>query len=318
MDKEIGLLYLPPVDGMPEMEEGHVRRLRERVPSVDWRVCGDKEELARLLPDATAVLVWAFSSSWRDRAPKLRLIATPAAGREWIHAEPGPNLQIWHGSYHGELMAETIVGMMFAFARGIKDAFDRRGEVWPRAEIAGGLRAVRGSHAVILGFGHIGKWIGRLLVPFGVRITGVNRSNAEAPDYFAPGDKVVLMDGLDAALPGADHLILALPGDTGTDGIVDARRLGLLRPGAYVYNVGRGNAIDMAALEDALTEGRLAGAGLDVFPEEPLPADARIRTCPGTILLPHVSAFAPGYFDVYMRELLPRLEAMFNKSPSES
>ncbi|MCD8140813.1 MAG: hypothetical protein LUE17_13720 [Planctomycetaceae bacterium] len=311
--KNLGLVFLPPVNGLPGMEERHVAALRQRVPSVDWRVCADKDETASLLPDAVAALVWAFSSSWNGKAGNLRLIATPAAGRDWIHATPRDGLEILFGHYHGELMAETVLGLMLAFTRGIKDSLDRRGEVWPRVEVGSAMRPLRGSHAVIVGFGNIGKWVGRLLAPMGVRVTGVNRSNLDRPDSFRPDDRVIRLDELDSVLPEADHLVMVLPGDTGTDKLLDARRIGLLRPDAYVYNIGRGNAIDLDALTAALREGRLAGAGLDVYPEEPLPTDAPIRSCPRTILLPHVSAFGPTYFDLWMKELLPALEGIFGK-----
>lgn len=311
MGRDLGLVFLPAVNGLPGFEERHRRLLQDRAPALEWRLCGSKDELRRDLSEAAAALVWAFSSSWLATAPKLRLVATPAAGRDWVHVEPGPNLQVWHGTFHGELMAETLLGMVLAFTRGIKDCLDRRGEAWPRVEIGQAMRTVRGSHAVIVGFGHIGTWVGRLLSALGVRLTGVNRTNLERPDFFGPEDRVVPMEQLDAVIPEADHLVLVLPGDTGTDKLLDARRLGLLRPDAFLYNIGRGNAVDMEALADALTAGRLAGAGLDVYPEEPLAADARIRSCPRTILLPHVSAFGPAYFDVYMKELLPAVEGMF-------
>lgn len=311
MGRGLGLVFLPAVNGLPGFEERHLRLVQEHASSLAWRICGSKEEMRRDLPEAVAALVWAFSSSWLADAPKLSLVATPAAGRDWMHVEPGPDLQVWHGTFHGELMAETLLGMVLAFSRGIRDCLDRRGEAWPRVEIGQAMRRVRGSHAVIVGFGHIGKWVGRLLALLGVRLTGVNRRNLERPDYFGPDDRVVPVDRLDSLLPEADHLVLVLPGDTGTDKLLDARRLGLLHPGAFLYNMGRGSAVDMEALADALTAGRLAGAGLDVYPEEPLPADARIRSCPRTILLPHVSTFGPAYFDVYMKELLPALEGMF-------
>ena len=317
MERDVGLVYLPPVNGLPGVEERHLLRLRREVPDFDWIPCADRDEFFARLPEARVALVWAFGGDWLERAPKLQLIATPAAGRDWIHVQPGPALELLFGTFHGVLMAETVAGMMLAFTRGIKDSFDRRDETWPRVEVAGGMRLLRGSHAVILGFGHIGKWIGRILVSLGVRVTGVNRTDTARPDYFTPEDGVVTLSQLDSIMPEADHFVVALPSGAGTDNIVDAGRLGLLRREAYVYNVGRGNAIDMPALIDALEGGRLAGAGLDVFPEEPLPADAPIRRCRRAILLPHVSAFAPVYMDLYFDEIVPRLKGMARDSRAD-
>lgn len=318
MKKELGLVFLPAIAGLPGSEERHLETLAKEIPALEWKNCRDKDEFARLLPDAAAALVWSFSSELNGSAGKLRLLSTPSAGRELVRAEKRPDLKIVFGSFHGELMAETLAGMMLASVRGIRHSFApmRAGE-WPRREVGDAMRPLRGSHAVILGFGHIGKWCGRLLKPFGVRLTGVNRSSLDRPDYFGESDRVAPFADLDALLPTADHLALVLPGDTGTDGLIDGRRLALLPGHAHVYNIGRGNALDMDALCDALESGAIAGAGLDVFPEEPLPAEARIRRCPNVVLTPHVSSFAPNYLDLYVNELLPHLKGIFNRGGAE-
>lgn len=309
MTKELGLVFLPAAAGLPGAEAGHLERLAEGAPGVDWRWCRTKDEFASLLPEAAVALVWTFPEFLNERAGKLKILSTPSAGRELVRARPRPGLEIVFASFHGELMAETVLGMMLAFARGIAQSAEpmRAGE-WPRREVAEAVRPLRGSHAVVLGFGHIGKWIARTLKPLGVRVTGVNRSNLERPSFFGPRDRVVPVSRLDDELPEADHLVVAVPSDTGTDNLIDAGRLALLPAGAYVYNLGRGNAVDLDALREALVAGRLAGAGLDVFPEEPLPADAAIRSCPRLVMTPHVSAFGPNYLDLYVDELLPRLK----------
>ncbi|MDR1744694.1 MAG: D-2-hydroxyacid dehydrogenase [Planctomycetota bacterium] len=311
MSGAVGIVYIPAVNGLPGAETRHIDRLRRDCPVLDWRLCLDKDEVEVLLPRARAALVWAFHSRWSAVAAHLELVSTPAAGRELVHIDPRPGLRVCFGSFHGELMAETVAGMMLAFARGIRDCLLSGSAGWPRAEVGGAMRPVRGSHAVILGFGHIGKWIGKLLRPFGVRITGVNRADMTRPGYFTEEDRVIAIDRLEELLPAVDHLILALPGGGGTTGIIDARRLALLRPDAYLYNVGRGNAVDIDALAAALREGRIRGAGLDVYPEEPLPEDSPIRAAPNAMLLPHVSAFAPNYLDLYLDELSPVLEELF-------
>ncbi len=312
MTKPLGLVYIPQVNGLPGMEERHLAYLRREADRWDWRAAADKEDFARLLPDAEVALVWSFSAKLSDRAAKLRMLSTPSAGKELIRIAPRSGLEVRFGAFQGELMAETTLGLMLAFTRGIKDCIERKNRGWARAEVAQAMRPLRGSHAAILGFGHIGKWIGRLVKPFGVRITGVNRSDLTHPDYFEAGDAVAPLAELDSVLPDVDHLILALPGTTGTDRLVDAARLALLPRTAYVYNIGRGNALDLPALEAALKSGALAGAGLDVFPEEPLAEDAPIRDCPTAVVMPHVSAFAPNYMDLYVRELAPELRRIAN------
>lgn len=310
--KPTGLLYAPSRGGLPGIEDRHYRRLAAEMPGIDWRLCRDGEEFLAALPDAAAAIVWRFKREWLERGGSLRLVATPAAGKDWIDIRSRPGLDVLFGSFHGVFMAETVLGMMLAFTRCIKLSLDRQAvQPWARQEIAGAMRPLRGSRAVVLGFGNIGKWIGRLLKPMGVGITGVNRANLERPAYFGPEDAVVRVDDLDRVLPECDHLVAALPGEDTSANVVDAGRLALLPRGAYVYNIGRGNAIAMDALVDALRSGALGGAGLDVYDKEPLPVDHPIRTCPNVILMPHVSAFASNYMDLYLDELLPRMREVF-------
>lgn len=312
-NNNIGIVYIRGGKGMPGAEARHIERLRRDCPALDWRVCAEKTEAAALLPSARAILTWVFPEEWNNLATdNLRLVSSPSAGRELVRAHAAPGRVIRFGTFHGELMAETVVGLMLAFTRGIRDSLLRGNKGWHRGEIADGMIPLRGSHAVILGFGHVGKWVGRMVKPFGVRITGVNRSDMTRPDYFADGDRVVPMEQLDAVIPEADHFILVLPGDTGTTNIIDARRLGLMKPTAYLYNMGRGNAIDLDALSAVLAAGKIRGAGLDVFPVEPLGEDSPIRTAPNTLLLPHVSAFAPNYLDLYFEEISPVLKGLFH------
>lgn len=311
------LVFLPYVNGLPGMENRHFERMRLEAPDFAWVRVERKADFLRELPGARAALVWAFPREWSAAAAGLELLATPAAGRDWVDIAPREGLRLSFGSFHGALMSETVLGLMLAFNRGIKDCLDRRSEAWPREEVGRAMRLLRGSHAVIVGFGNIGKWIGRALVPLGVRVTGVNRRNLERPDYFGPRDRVIAMEGLDGVLPEADHLIVVLPGGDGSDGVIGARRLALLPGRACLYNVGRGNAVDMDALAAALEAGALRGAGLDVFPTEPLPEDAPIRRRPNAILMPHVSAFGPEYMDLFLDEFLPGLGGMLPGAPAE-
>lgn len=288
---------------LPEPDPDFLPRARGLAPGFDWVECRSEAEFLDQLPDSEIVLVWRFKADWMARARRLRWVATPAAGAEFIRVSPRPGLLVTHGTFHGAFMSETVAALLLAFLRGVKAWIDLQpGDPWPREALSRLMRPLAGSAACVLGFGHIGKWIGKRLKAFDVRIVGVNRSDMTRPDYFDDADKVVPVGELDAVLPGVDHLVLALPSDSGSDGIMDARRFALLKPGALFVNVGRGNAVDEGALADSLRSGRLAGAGLDVYREEPLPADSPLRGCPNAILLPHVSAMAPGYLRYFLDE----------------
>ncbi|MBO7688915.1 MAG: hypothetical protein J6V72_21220, partial [Kiritimatiellae bacterium] len=200
----------------------------------------------RALPEATHAICWDFNKAWFARAPRLRILATPAAGRELLptDAEMPPGVTRVNGAFHGVIMCETVLACIFAHARGLYRAYDfqRAGTLWPRAEMSPFCTRVAGTRAVILGYGKIGRVIGARLEALGVSVTGIRRRNA--------GELI-------PALRTADWLIVALPSDTGTDDLVGRRALAALPRRAVLVNVGRGNAVDEAALSDALRRRRI-------------------------------------------------------------
>ncbi len=296
------------------LDARQIRRLKAELPQARVVVCRDEAAFQRALPQMQVAMVWRFRPEWLPQAPRLEWIATPSAGRDYFQAAR-PGLELTYGSFHGRIMGETAAAMVLAVNRGLlanREA-QAKGNLWPRDVLGGVMRTLAGTHAVIVGFGNIGRWVGHYLKPFGVRITGVRRHPRAAPrpGYFEPGDRIAGMARLDALLPTADHLILVLPGTPETDGLMDAARLARLPPHAAVYNLGRGNVIDEAALARALARGRLRAAALDVFREEPLPAGSPLRTAPNTLLLPHASAISPEYLDLYLDEFIPLFREKF-------
>ena len=143
----------------------------------------------------------------------------------------------------------------------------------------------------------IGEALAARARPFGVRVVGVKHEPARRYDAGVAVDEVLGLDALDEALPRADHVCLTVPLTDATRHLTDARRLARMRPGAFLYNVSRGAVVDQAALVAALRAGRLAGAGLDVFEEEPLPAESPLWELPNVILTPHVAGATPRYYE---------------------
>lgn len=258
----------------------------------------------RELPAATHAVVWSFKKEWFARAPKLRVLATPGAGRELLptDAELPPGVVRVNGAFHGAIMSETVLAFIFAHARGLYAAYGwqraaaagapaEKGvdPLWPRGAMDPFCTRVAGTTAVILGYGKIGRTIGAKLAALGVRVVGIGRKNIAE---------------LKPSLRTADWLILALPGDTGTDNLVDASVLRALKRSAVLINVGRGNAVDEQALAAALKKRRLAAAYLDVFKHEPLaPGDPLAGDLPGLVRLPHASALSPDYLPLFFQEL---------------
>jgi D-2-hydroxyacid dehydrogenase (NADP+) len=285
-------------------QPAQAQRLQRLLPQLRVRICENEQALINALPSCDCAMVWTFKQEWLAQAPRLRLLSTPAAGHDMLSLSPPPQLRMVYGAFHGEIIGETVVGMLLAMTRGILPAATTFAELsWPRHELSGLLRPLRGSHVVILGLGHIGDWIGRLLKPFGVRISGMRRSLSKAaPDWFDEHDRIFIESDLDSVLPDADHVVLALPGTPDTTHIIDARRIGLLQKHCTLCNVGRGNAVEEKPLYAALEARRIAGACLDVFQNEPLPANSILKRCLNLWRLPHASAIAPNYLDLYVED----------------
>ncbi len=263
-------------------------------------IAGNEAEFRAALPGANIALTWQFRQDWFALAPQLCWIATPAAGKDYLAGlQPPAGVRITYGHFHGEFMAETVLGMMLAETRGIADSLRLPGP-WPRREIADRMTSLRGSHVVILGFGNIGQWIALLLQPFGVKLTGIRRR---------AGKGTLPVGELDRVLPQTDHLVVILPAEDDSRNLLDARRLSLLPRHAVIYNIGRGHCIDESALAEALNKEGLRAAYLDVFQQEPLPADSPLRTARNAVLMPHISAVAPLYLDRFVAEIIAAASA---------
>tara|TARA_B100000809_G_scaffold129087_1_gene127107 strand:- start:2785 stop:3726 length:942 start_codon:yes stop_codon:yes gene_type:complete len=287
----------------------HADFIETSLEGVRVKICRDREEFTASLSDSEIVLVWTFLQEWFAQAPKLRWIVTPAAGRDYFQVETPEGTSIDYCSFHGEIIAETVIGMLLAHCRGLRETdLLTRADPWPRRELATKLVPLRGARLTILGFGSIGTWIAKLAKPFGVRITGIRRQPGPSPEFFEDGDKVLGIESLDEALASTDHLVLSLPSGADTDHLMDARRLGLLPAKATISNIGRGNSLDEEALAVALDENRLAAAWLDVFHNEPLEEGSPLRSCRNAFLMPHCSAVSPNYLELFCEEFIEKFK----------
>ncbi len=286
--------------------ECNAEKVAAALPDFEIVVCNNSDEFKAALPDTYAAVVWVFKQEWFDLAPGLRWLITPAAGKDYFNVAPPDNVTLYYSSFHGQIMAETVLAMMLSAVRGILPAvWLLKKNKWPRAELANVMRPFRKSRVVIIGFGSIGTEIGRLAKLCGAYITGVKRNTEiPVPEYFTEEDKIISIADLESVLPDTEHLVLCLPGEKYTDNIIAAEQLALLPEYAWIYNVGRGNAVDENALCEVLNNNKIAGACLDVFKEEPLPDDSVLRAAPNLFIMPHSSAVSPEYMDLFADELI--------------
>lgn len=199
---------------------------------------------------------------------------------------PSPDVILTNSSgAYGVTIAEhlimvTLMLLRHASAYVLEAAAHRWGPVLP-------MRSIMGSTITVVGTGDIGTEFARRAKAMGAAaVRGVRRTKKAADPAF---DEIHTNDELDALLPDTDILALALPATGETKGFLSAARLALLPKTAYVVNVGRGSAIDQAALLDALNHDRLAGAALDVFEQEPIPAGDPAWTAKNLLITPHIS-----------------------------
>lgn len=199
---------------------------------------------------------------------------------------------------HAIPIAETVIGGLLYLLRGIDMAVEQQSEGrWDKSRFVATdsvLRELGACRILIVGTGGIGSEVARRAAAFGARCIGVRRRpQLGAPPGF---ERVIGPDALDAELAQADVVVLAAPLTSKTSGVLDAARIGRLRRGAIVANVARGALLDEEALAEAVASGRIRGAVLDVFRDEPLAADSPLWQLRSVLITPHVSPVSPGRF----------------------
>jgi len=252
-------------------------------------------------------------------APNLRWMHLPNAGID--HPVFGRLLE--HGvrltnssGVTAEPIAHSVIGALLALARGFPrwQAAQRRHEWAPHGQ-QHAPADLRGQVMLIVGVGAIGREIARLAQGLGLRVVGVRRRPHTARDHV---DALHTPSALPELLPTADWLVLTCPLTDETRGMIDAAALARLPTSAHVINVARGRIIDEPALIAALQNGRLAGAYLDVFADEPLPAHSPLWDLPNVIISPHDSAASTGNSARVSELFLRNLEHWFRDEPLEN
>jgi phosphoglycerate dehydrogenase-like enzyme len=192
-------------------------------------------------------------------------------------------------------MPENILGGIFAVAKQIPGIVRDQGDRKWRRRVNPPLA---GSTLGILGLGAIGAEVARKAAALEMRVIGTRMTAAPVPHV----DQVYGADGTDDVLAASDYVVLLLPSTPSTRGLVDAKRLARMKAGAWLLNFGRGDLVVDADLVEAVQRGTIAGAVLDVYRTEPLPAEHPFWTTDGILVLPHVGGLHPER-DVLVAEL---------------
>ena len=277
------------------MEKAEQAELLKKIPEVDYLLVGGRLPIGRaLLESATRLRMVQRSGVGLDSIDLDELKARHIP----LYVNPGVNAQS---------VAEHTVMLVLAVLRRLPavHATLKNGQ-WIKHELGIRNRDLRGRKLGLIGLGHIGLAVAQLLQPFGVDLAYYKPSRLDSSTEAGLNLRYLSLDDL---LGWSEIVSLHCPLNSATRGMLDARRLALLPPGAVLVNTARGALIDESALVEALHQGRLGGAALDVYAQEPLPADSPLRTLENVVLTPHIGGITRDAFTAMMNQAFSNILA---------
>jgi phosphoglycerate dehydrogenase-like enzyme len=290
------------------LKPDQTERLRGLVPAIEIRQAEkfNDAEFDELLDDSTEV-VYSFRvpKNIMELAPNLKWLQLLGAGCDHLQGNPLVDsgvLVSTASGVHATPIAEYVLAVILGFYRGLPKSYRAQYEkVWiPQGEHVLTSREFRRRTVGIIGYGSIGREVARLAKPFGVKILAVKRDPSQLaedgysephlgdPDGSLP-DTVYGIDDLEEVLSQADVVVLAMPSTVESKGMFGVKQFAAMKEGSYIVNIARGHVIDDDALIDALNNGPVLGAALDVFNQEPLPTDHPYWSMEQVILTSHLS-----------------------------
>ncbi len=256
----------------------------ERLPLTEQALSFDPADIDAI------VCNFFFQHNGLDALPHLKAIQLTSAGLDRVPLDDiaAAGISLFNaGATYAVPMAEwalTKILELFKQSAAFADAQQRR--AWEKQRR---IRELAGCHAVVVGFGNVGREVAKRLRAFDVAITAVDIAAPQGHyDHYAH------IAQLDEVLPSADIVVLTVPLTDATRGLMDRRRLSYMKPDAVLVNIARGGIVDETALAEALTSGTLTGAALDVFETEPLSPAHPLWDCPHLLLSPHNSFVGNG------------------------
>jgi phosphoglycerate dehydrogenase-like enzyme len=274
----------------------------------DWELVHGKEQgkWQHHLADAEIIVGWHANIAQDCLQPDtaLRWIQNWGAGVDKLPlqamAEHGVMLTTASG-VHPNPISENILAMMLGLTRNIHISI--RNQLQHKWARPGNMSEMHGKTVAIIGAGAIGLEVAKLCKVFGMTVLGVKRTLTESV-YI---DRMVTMDQLNEVLNESDYVVNTLPHTIETNHVIGQEQFAAMKSSAYYINIGRGGTTDTEALVEALRSGSIAGAGLDVFEIEPLPADHPLWDMENVIMTPHNSGVTEHYQERAMQIFLRNL-----------
>ncbi|MEZ4737482.1 MAG: D-2-hydroxyacid dehydrogenase [Caldilineaceae bacterium] len=288
-------------------------QLRQLVPDDKLVQTTDEAKIQHLL-DEIEIAVGQFPKDLLPSAKRLRWFQQWSAGADWLLEHPDVQQMDFiltnASGVHATPISEHIFAFLLAFARNLPQAWQAQQEhIWMEENDGDGeerskngqaknittysrndVFELAGKSMLLIGLGDIGERTAQIATAFGMGVIGLRHN----PDQETPGvAQMVGPDELFTVLPHADIVVSTVPLTEETQHFLGQQAFDTMKQGAYLINIGRGGTIDEAALIAALQSGKLVGAGLDVFEEEPLPADSPLWEMKNVIITPHSSGATP-------------------------
>lgn len=279
-----------------EIDESRLASLHDLFPDVTFGSVVTDPEIMR---EADAYIGRIAPEAYANAGDRLRWVHSTGAGVETILAIPGmvDNEIVVTNTRgaHAPFVAEHAFALMLSLVRHLPDyGQDQRDHVYRAFGQGVSMDSLYGKRILILGMGNIGMAVARRALGFEMHVVGLD---LRVPDVISGETPVLSIEHLDHELPRADIVVVTVPRTAETEGLLDARRIGLMKDGALMIGVSRGRIIDEEALAARLREGTLGGAGLDVFSEEPLPPDHVLWDTPKLVMTPHCAPNSPSTRD---------------------
>ena len=272
----------------------------------------EREEILREARDAVAIIsaMQPITAEMMDAAPHLRVVGKAGTGVDNIDVAAATARKIPVANSPGPLrstpVAEHAMTLMLMLAR--------RPWLWKTAERTLHTQ-MEGAAVGIVGLGNIGRGVAKRAAAFGMRVLAHTRTRGKFKPQGFQVDETATLEEL---LPQVDFLVLTLPLTPESKGLISRRELALMKPTASLVNVSRGPHVVTGDLVDALREGTIAGAGLDVTDPEPLPEDHPLREMPNVVLSPHIAAHTDQVQSASYRLLFDSIRRAVNGDRVES
>lgn len=274
-----------------DMTRERLAQWQAEFPGVDMVLTASPAEQVAAAPGADAWIGRITRDAFLAAGSQLKWVHSTGAGIEKLTAIPelvASDVIVTNSrGSHAASVAEHTFALLLGLTRRLPDLCqNQRDHVYRNPGVAGGLQEISGMTMLIIGFGNLGRAIARRALAFDMQVTAVDMYPGAVP---AGVSAVVPIDRLDEVLPTADVVVVAVPYTPETAHLLDSRRIGMLQRGAILIAVSRGGIVDDQALAEALRQGQLGGAGLDVQGREPVPDGDPLWDVPGLIISPHCS-----------------------------